>query len=49
MLDSVYPIVCMDAIHYKVMNERSCAVTRANYNVQGIDWEDIRSYSECIY
>ena len=36
-LDPVYPIVWMDAIHYKVMDERSCAVTRAIYNVLGID------------
>ena len=26
MLDSVYPIVWMDAIHYKVIDERGCAV-----------------------
>ena len=32
MLDSVYPIVWMDAIHYKVTDERGCAVTRAIYN-----------------
>ena len=46
MLDSVYPIVWMDAIHYKVTDEPGCAVTRAIYNVLGID---IRSSSECIY
>ena len=39
MLDSVYPIVWMDAIHYKVTDERGCAVTRAIYNVLGIDRE----------
>ena len=37
MFDSVYPIVWMDAIHYKVTDERGCAVTRAIYNVLGID------------
>ena len=37
MLDSVYPIVWMDAIHYKVTDERGCAVTRAIYNVLGVD------------
>ncbi len=36
MLDSVYPIVWMDAIHYKVTDERGCAVTRAIYNVLSI-------------
>lgn len=38
-LDSVYPIVWMDAIHYKVMDERGCAVSRAIYNVLGINRE----------
>ena len=38
-LDSVYPIVWMDAIHYKVTDERGCAVTRAIYNVLSIDRE----------
>lgn len=38
-LDSVYLIVWMDAIHYKVTDERGCAVTRAIYNVLGIDRE----------
>ena len=27
----------MDAIHYKVMDERGCAITRAIYNVLAID------------
>ncbi len=49
MLDSVYPIVWMDAIHYKVTDERGCAVTRAIYNVLSIDREEQRSYLECIY
>ncbi len=39
LLNSVYPIVWMDAIHYKVTDERGCAVTRAIYNVLGIDKE----------
>ena len=38
-LESVYPIVWMDAIHYKVMDERGCAVTRAIYNVLALDSE----------
>lgn len=29
----------MDAIHYKVTDERGCAVTRAIYNVLGVDKE----------
>ena len=36
-LDSVYPIVWMDAIHYKVMDDSGRAVSRAIYNVLGID------------
>lgn len=37
MLDFVYPIVWMDAIHYKVTDERWGTVTCAIYNVLGID------------
>ena len=36
-LDRVYPIVWMDAIHYKVFDEGGRAVSRAIYNVIGID------------
>ena len=36
-LDSIYPIVWMDAIHYKVMDEKNRPVTRAIYNVLGVD------------
>jgi len=36
-LDSVYPIVWMDAIHYKVMDEKNRPATRAIYNVLGVD------------
>ena len=39
MLAPVYHIVRMDAIHYKVTDERGCAVSRAIYNVLGIDKE----------
>lgn len=38
-LDATYAIVWMDAIHYKVMDERGIAVTRAIYNVLGINKE----------
>ncbi len=38
-LDSVYPIVWLDAIHYKVMDEKNRPVTRAIYNVLGITAE----------
>ncbi len=38
-LDSVYPIVWLDAIHYKVMDEKNRPVTRAIYNVLGITTE----------
>ena len=36
-LDSVYAIVWMDAIHYKVMDNSGSAVSRAIYNVIGIN------------
>ena len=36
-LESVYAIVWLDAIHYKVMDDKGSAVTRAIYNVLGID------------
>lgn len=35
-LDPVYAIVWLDAIHYKVMDEKGFAVTSAIYNVLGI-------------
>ena len=38
-LDPVYPIVWLDAIHYKVMDDRGCAISRAIYNVLAIDKE----------
>lgn len=36
-LDEVYPIVWLDAVHYKVMDDKNRAVTRAIYNVLAID------------
>ncbi len=36
-LDPVYPIVWMDAIHYKVMDDKNRPATRAIYNVLGVD------------
>ena len=36
-LDEVYPIVWLDALHYKVMDEKNRVVLRAIYNVLGID------------
>ena len=38
-LDEVYPIVWLDAVHYKVMDEKNRVVPRAIYNVLGIDKE----------
>ena len=38
-LDEVYPIVWMDAIHYKVRNEKGASESRAIYNVLAIDKE----------
>lgn len=37
MLDDVYPIVWMDAIHYKVRDDKGTTTARAIYNVLGID------------
>ncbi len=39
MLILLILLVWMDAIHYKVTDERGCAVTRAIYNVLSIDRE----------
>ena len=36
-LDAVYPIVWLDAIHYKVMDDSGRASSRAIYNILGID------------
>lgn len=36
-LERVYAIVWMDAIHYKVMDDKNRPVTRAIYNVLGVD------------
>ena len=36
-LDEFYPIVWLDALHYKVMDEKNRVVSRAIYNVLGID------------
>lgn len=36
-LDEVYPIVWMDAIHYKVRDEKGATVSRAIYNVLALD------------
>ncbi len=36
-LDAVYPIIWMDAIHYKVMDEKNRPKTRAIYSVLGVD------------
>jgi putative transposase len=38
-LEDVYAIVWMDAIHYKVMDEKNRPVTRAIYNIIGINPE----------
>jgi len=39
VLEEVYPIVWLDAIHYKVMDDSGNSVSRAIYNVLGIDKE----------
>lgn len=36
-LDAVYPIVWLDAIHYKVMDDSGRAASRAIYNILGIN------------
>ena len=35
MLDPVYAICWLDAIHYKVKDDKGRAVTRAIYNILG--------------
>ena len=47
-LDGVYPIVWMDAIHYKVMDDKNRPVTRAIYHVLGVDREG-RTPARCTY
>lgn len=42
-LEPVYPIVWLDTIHYKVMDDRGCAVSRAIYNVLAIDYRQGRT------
>lgn len=39
VLEEVYPIVWLDAIHYKVTDDSGSSVSRAIYNVLGIDKE----------
>mgnify|MGYP000556208820 CR=1 FL=1 len=48
-LDPVYAIVWLDAIHYKVMDEKGFAVTRAIYNVLGIGKDGKKDLWVCIY
>lgn len=48
-LESVYPIVWMDAIHYKVMDESGRSVSRAIYNVLGIDKEGRKDVLGYVY
>lgn len=38
-LDRIYPIVSLDAVHYKVMDEKNRPVTRAIYNVLALTAE----------
>lgn len=47
-LDRVYPIVWLDAVHYKVMDEKNRPVTRAIYNVLGLTTEG-RKELLCMY
>lgn len=47
-LDRVYPIVWLDAVHYKVMDEKNRPVTRAIYNVLALTTEG-RKELLCIY
>lgn len=49
MLDSVYPIVWMDAIHYKVTDERGCVLHVQYIMCWVLTGKDIRSSSECMY
>lgn len=48
-LDEVYAIVWLDAIHYKVKDEKGQAVSRAIYNVLGINKEGKKVLSSPTY
>lgn len=48
-LESVYPIVWMDAIHYKVTDERGCVLHVQYIMCWVLTGKDIRSSSECMY
>lgn len=39
-LDRIYPIVWLDAVHYKVMDEKNRPVTRAIYNVLALTTDE---------
>lgn len=47
--DRVYPIVWLDAVHYKVMDEKSRPVTRAIYNVLALNLRGGKSFWACTY
>lgn len=49
ILDSVYPIIWMDAIHYKVTDERGCVLHVQSIMCWVLTEMAIRSCSECIY
>ena len=49
MLNSIYPIDWMDAIHYKVTDERGCVLHVQSIMCWALTEKLIRSYSECIY
>lgn len=48
-LDRVYPIVWLDAVHYKVMDEKNRPVTRAIYNVLALTCEGRKELLACTY
>ncbi|EHO74858.1 hypothetical protein HMPREF9944_00057 [Segatella maculosa OT 289] len=49
MLDPVYAICRLDAIHYKVKDETGRVVSRAIYNVLGINKERAQGTSWYVY
>lgn len=52
MLDSVYPIVWMDAIHYKVTDERGCAVHQIRNSIKYVGSRNQKEFLrdlKCVY
>lgn len=47
-LESIYPIVWLDAIHYKI-NENGKVVSKAVYTILGVNLEGRKTFSVCMF